>query len=243
MQQPPPKQALSGQGALVIDATWNHRAWCLILYRDTQGCIACWRFAEGERYLLIREDLLALRAAGYVPHVVVSDGRAAILKAVAEVLPDTAQQRCLVHLSRQAKLWLTQNPKTPAAQTLRLLACGLTRVTDKAAARAWNDAFAVWQLVFKEVQGERSYHPDPPPGSKKWWYTHKNLRRTWRLLNNAQPHLWTFLDMPGTPRTTNALEGGVNAPLKELLRRHRGWSIETQREAIAWWIFFKNQAS
>lgn len=241
LRHPPPEREIELQGALVIDATWNHRHWCLLLYRDARGCIPLWRFADGERFELIRADLLALKASGYVPSVVVSDGRAAILKAATEVFSTVPQQRCLLHLVRQSQAWLTNHPKTPTAQTLRDLATVLTHIHDKLSAQAWDDAFEHWTDTFEAVLNERSYHPNPQPGDKKWWYTHRNLRRTWRLLKNAQPYLWTFLDFPGTPNTTNSLEGGINAPLKDLLRRHRGWSTDKQQRAIAWWIHFRNQ--
>jgi len=161
------------------------------LSRDQRGYIPLWRFAEGERYELVRTDLLILKAQGYLPSVIVSDGGAAILKTVKELFPMVPQQRCLLHLVRQSQAWLTRHPKTTAAfglslrrtpQALRTLATALTRVHNKPAAQAWVEAFTIWTETFKEVLLERSYHPDPQPDSKRWWYTHRNLRRTYRLL-------------------------------------------------------------
>ena len=206
-----------------------------------QGQVVHAQFALGERYEVIRKDLQALKQRGYKPSVIVSDGRASIIKAAKEVYPHVPLQRCLFHIVHQAKKWLTRNPKTAAAQTLRALVISLMSVHSSEMAQAWNDAFDIWQELFMDQVLERSYTANPNPDSKKWWYTHRNLRRTWRLLKNAQANLWTFLDYPDTPRTTNSLEGGINAPLKDMIRRHRGWSLSTQQQAIKWWLFFRNQ--
>lgn len=52
-------------------------------------------------------------------------------------------------------------------------------------------------------------------------------------------HLFTFLDPELTaegpvPGTNNRLEGGVNAPLREMLRPHRGMSTLRRAKAVFW---------
>jgi len=217
LKQEPPHKPLRLKGCLEIDGTWNHRQWCLLVYRTDQNKIACWRFAKGERYDHFKEDLEHLKQAGYTPKVIISDGKASILKAIREVFPKTPQQRCLFHIVHQASRWLTQKPKTAAAQTSRVLVDTLISVKTKQAAQAWNEAFEVWQLTFDTILKERSFITKPSNSRKKWWYTHRNLRRTWKLLNNAQPYLWTFLNYASVPRTTSILEGATNASIKDLL--------------------------
>lgn len=65
-------------------------------------------------------------------------------------------------------------------------------------------------------------------------------RRAWRLLvtltrNN---HLFTYLTHTdhNLAATTNCLEGGINAHLKNLARTHRGQPPEHQRIIIDWWL-------
>jgi len=111
----------STAGILLLDATWNHRQWCLLLYRDTGGLILSHRFALGERLEGYLEDLSRLNSVGYQPKAIVSDGHSALLKAVNRVFLGVPQQRCLLHLQRQCLLWLTQQPKTLAGQSLRHL--------------------------------------------------------------------------------------------------------------------------
>ena len=40
----------------------------------------------------------------------------------------------------------------------------------------------------------------------------------------------------GNPRTTSPLEGGINAQLRDLLKRHRGMSEEHRRRAAEWFL-------
>lgn len=242
LNQEPLTQLSTSTGILVIDATWNHQRWCLIIYRDVAGQVLHSQFSAGEQYLVIKQDLEFLKQEGYEPSVIISDGRASIIKAAKEVYPNVPLQRCLFHIVHQAKKWLTRNPKTAAAQSLKVLTSSLMSIHSFEMAKAWNDAFDVWQLGYIDKVKERSYPSDPTTSNKKWWYTHRNLRRTWTLLKNAQPNIWTFLRHPNCPRTTNALEGGINAPLKDMIRRHRGWSLHTQKQAIKWYFFFRNQS-
>ena len=185
LKDKPCRTELKTGTVLVIDATWNHQRWCLMIYRDIAGQVLHSQFAAGEQYLVIKEDLGFLKRQGYVPSVIISDGRASIIKAAKEVYPNLPLQRCLFHIVHQAKKWLTRNPKTAAAQTLTTLTTNLMSVHSLEMAKAWDDAFDIWQLIFIDKVKERNYASDPTTSSKKWGYTHRNLRRTWTLLKKC----------------------------------------------------------
>jgi len=228
-------------GILILDATWNHREWCLLLYRDSKGQILTHRFDVAERYQGYLEDLTQIKSAGYQPQAIVSDGHLALLKAIDAVYPQVPQQRCLLHIQRQCLLWLTQHPKTLAAGSLRYIVLQLLKVDSSDDAHVWNVLFDAWSELFTDVLNERTYSAGPKDKPKRsWWYTHKSLRKAWRLLKNSQPHLWLWLDQTTVPKTTNLLEGGINAPIKRLLHRHSGLRLDRQKLAIAWWVFFRN---
>ena len=60
--------------------------------------------------------------------------------------------------------------------------------------------------------------------------------------------LFTYLQPPPTTidpdnlaATTNSLEGGINAPIKELARRHRGLSLPHQRTVMDWWLYLHTE--
>lgn len=80
------------------------------------------------------------------------------------------------------------------------------------------------------------------PG-QKWWFTHQRLRSGHQVLARlvTAGHLFTFLDpaLDGIPiaSTTNQIEGGINSPMRDLLKRHRGLSERHQKRALEWWLY------
>jgi len=67
-----------------------------------------------------------------------------------------------------------------------------------------------------------------------WHYTHKRLRSAYRSLRNNLPYLFTYRKYPqlNIPNTTNALDGGLFSPLKDLLKVHRGIGDEMKKKLI-----------
>ena len=51
----------------------------------------------------------------------------------------------------------------------------------------------------------------------------------------------TTIDPDNLAATTNSLEGGINAPIKELARRHRGLSLPHQRTVMDWWLYLHTE--
>ena len=65
------------------------------------------------------------------------DGGSGLLPAVAEAWPDTQVQRCLVHVQRNVRSYLTTRPRTEAGKALWGLAKKLTRIDTAEKAIAW----------------------------------------------------------------------------------------------------------
>lgn len=154
------------------------------------------------------------------PYVVVCDAQKGLLKAVATVYPGVLVQRCLVHVTRQAKLWLTQRPKTTAGQELLALVRQLSLVRTLRHKRKWLRQFCHWKRRHHDFLKERT-----EATSGRSWYTHRVLRAVRSLLTNATPDLFRFVRDSSIPRTSNHVEGGLNARLKELRRCHRGMPL------------------
>lgn len=107
---------------LIIDGTYFSEGLCLVLYYDTKLRYSLlYRFTTGEYYRQIKEDLENLRKLGIDIAAVTCDGKRAIIKAVEKVYPAAAIQRCMVHVQRMVRLWLTRKPKLTAARELRYL--------------------------------------------------------------------------------------------------------------------------
>ena len=183
------------------------------------------------------------------------DGGSGLASALATTWPTVRVQRCLVHVQRNVRVYLTSRPRTSAGRTLWKLALSLTRITDQDQAIAWWQNLELWHQTHGELIRARTYFK---PGiiapawvrtGQRWWYTHDRLRKAYRLLEKLarQQHLFTYLDPEfeglGIDSTTNQIEGGINAGLRELLRRHRGLPTERQRRAVEWWLHMHSIAA
>ena len=72
---------------------------------------------------------------------------------------------------------------------------------------------------------------------RKWWYTHGNLRRGWRLLTTAPDAFFVFLSVNGLRKQTIAWEG-VNRNLKGKLGVHEDSQPHSKyRFFVGWWRF------
>jgi hypothetical protein len=186
-----------------------------------------WMFTLRESFASWAAFLKALQAPG----AVVLDGQKGLLAAVLALWPQAKIQRCLVHIERLARVKLTRNPKTQTGRELLRLVRGLFDVRTKKQRRRWLCIYRRWEHRHALFLKERSYG-EPQPGKKRrWWYTHRNIRAARSLLRRALPHLFTFVDPPQIPRTTNHVEGGINSRLKELVHRHRGL-LQVRKQAL-----------
>lgn len=189
-----------------------------------------WDFAARENFDAWRAFLLRLKSRGANPEFVVSDGQKGLLKAVRGVFPCAVTQRCVVHVHRQAMIWLTRNPKTAAGRELRLIVTALLLVRTAAQRDEWLESLRKWESRHANFLKERTY------GDNGWWYTHRKLRAVRSLLRNAAPDLFRYVDNPTVPRTSNHVEGGLNSRVKELLRSHRGLSKNQRLALVCWYL-------
>ena len=74
--------------------------------------------------------------------------------------------------------------------------------------------------------------------------THERLLKAQRSLLKLirEKTLFTYLNDDliaefSAPSTNNRIEGGVNSRLREMLRNHRGLSIERRIKAVFWWCY------
>lgn len=188
-----------------------------------------WLFAERESFaswVLFLERLPE-------HDVAVIDGQKGLQAAIHYLWPLAKIQRCIVHIERLARIKLTRQPKTSAGKELLALVKRLFRVHTSKQRGRWLCVYHRWERRHADFLKERSYG-EPLMGRKRtWWYTHRNIRAARSLIRNALPHLFTFIDYPYVPRTTNHVEGGVNSRLKELVHRHRGLSQDRKQVLVA----------
>ena len=230
---PPQPEIHTGVRVLVLDGTSVVKRVCMLLIAgdaDNSRPVS-WMDCARECYDAWVVFLKDLSWRGVTPEVVVCDAQRGLLKAIREVWPQVKIQRCLIHVVRQARTWLTQHPRTKAGRELLVLVKELPRIQTKRQKRRWVRMFWRWYRRHEKFLKDRSYSP-----SGKWWYTHRRLRGTRSLLKNALPDLFRFVTDPSIPKTSNHVEGGLNSRLKELFRCHRGFSLQRKLILAAWYL-------
>lgn len=233
-----------------VDGTYMGRSCkqCLLIACNCQGQVLTWHWCYREN----TESYLQLFSRLAPPDVVTLDGHKGAEAAVARAFPNARIQRCLVHVKRDVIRCTTMHPKQAMHRILYALACKLVTIktTDQAARWAaelqqFESTFA-WQLKHRTYRS--TFKDDQLPSwvrdGQVWWYTHRRSRQADSLLRRCfqRGQLFTFLetrDEVGNilSNSTNVLEGGLNAQIKELLHRHRGMSAEHVRRMIDWFLF------
>jgi transposase-like protein len=177
------------------------------------------------------EQFFGMMHAYGAPEIIICDGQKGLLKAAGTVFPSTRIQRCMTHVIRYAKGRLTQHPKMKAGQELLVLVNQLSSIQTLRQKRRWILAFRRWKRRHATFMKEKTVSP-----SGKWWYTHRMLRGIRTLLENATPDLFRFIRYPKVPKTSNRVEGGLNARCKELIRCHRGTSLKGKLILCCWYL-------
>lgn len=227
---------VKGEAHILIDASYFAGGLCLILYYDHDiRYVQLYRHTDQEKYKEIKEDLENLCALGVCIGSVTCDGHKAILKAVRKVYPNALIQRCLVHLKRQARIYLSERPKLPQAIELLSITKQITHIKTHEQRTFWLYEFYLWYEDNKMIVNQQSRNEE----TGRFWYTHKKLHAACTLIIIALPNMFHYLDNPAIPNTTNRLENYF-AHLKDKLTLHRGLRFEAKRNFIKWYLHFKN---
>lgn len=213
--------------AVLVDGIWVG-TWCLLIALSDTGRVLAWQWCARESKAAWRALLEQVPA----PAVLVSDGGSGLPSALREQWPETQHQRCLFHLQMNVTRHLTRNPRTDAGRALRGLVMQLSEVWDEDAAIAWQIRLDQWWRAFGHLTRERTMFRNG-----QWGFTHDRLRKAWLLIRGVVRNgtLFTYVTY-GNPRTTSPLEGGINSPLRDLLRQHRGMSEQHRRRAAEWFL-------
>ena len=227
-----------------LDGTYTAGG-CLIVAATIDHVIA-WHWCKHETtrdYQLLLERIEA-------PLIAVIDGGQGAYSAIKKCWPTTKIQRCLVHAQRVVRRYTTTNPRTDAGRTIYRLALKLTRITTLDEAAAWGVQLHEFSTIYREWMNEKTTIKDPVTGAYTKVYTHQRVRAAYQSLLSLHRRdlLFTYLQPPPTTidpdnlaATTNSLEGGINAPIKELARRHRGLSLPHQRTVMDWWLYLHTE--
>ncbi len=174
------------------------------------------------------------------PKMVVSDGGKGFAKALKKTWANAKHQRCLFHVFCQVKRYTTSKPKTAAGAELYILAKDLLHLKTEEEKETWITRFIEWMKKYNKFLSQVTY--DEYGNSRP---THERLLKAQRSIKRLlkEETMFTYLDeelrneIDKIPTTNNQIEGGINSRLREMLRMHRGLSIERRIKAAFWWCY------
>ncbi len=237
MVLPPTLTKTNDPWVLAIDGTWLRRQGVAMIYRDiTHGENIFWSFHPSESYLALQTDLSKLIGllGDHLPSGIISDWKGAIVSFVSSYFPNLPHQRCLAHVEREAKRLLPKRSSFGAVLVLRNITKQLLSIKTQKETLVWKADLIKWEMAYGHLLKEKTTNPET---GKKWWYTHGDLRRAWRLLTDDWYPFFVHLDHPLLPNTNNSIEG-MNGQMKNKLGNHRGMKTLQQVSFLFWYLSF-----
>ena len=221
---------------LLIDGSYFSNGLCLILYYDHDiRYLQLYRHTDEERFTEIYEDLMNLKKLDINIYSITCDGHKAILKAIKKAYPHIIIQRCLVHIKRQVKNYLSTSPKTNAGISLLQISNKITTIKTQDQCGLWLLSFKAWCDQWETYVNQKTYNTE----TGRFSYTHKNIHASYSLILKAIPNMFHYVDDPEIPYTTNRLENYFGH-LKDKLILHRGLRMISKRNFIKWYLHFLN---
>lgn len=136
------------------------------------------------------------------------------------------------------KRYLTSRPRLQAGRELLSLAYELMHIDNLQQVQWWFERLCQWSKVWQEFLNEKSFIDG------KYQFTHIRIRKAQRAIYSAlrKDCLFSYLDLRLTrlgelAKFNNRIEEGVNSPIREMLRNHRGLSELRRIKAVFWWCY------
>jgi transposase-like protein len=229
------------------EITWKNVSWrtvkrILLLYYDYIHHKVIWfSIRDGEKKAYIEEDLRFLKYhMGYDAIISCTcDWWFGIISALKEVYPNIVIQRCLVHIQRQVRAYISKRPKSDAGKDLaRLMRKDILFSSVR---------FIEWWKLWKEKHS--SFLDEKTKGEdNRWRYTHTRLRKAVRHIENALPymfpseeHIQKEMTSKEIAQTSNRIEGYFWVLTNEGINEHKGLSPERLMKFISLWIYLHNR--
>jgi len=205
---------------LIVDAKFVHGSEMCALIAVTEEDRIFWQFATDECYGTWYAFLVRFSP----PDVVVADGHKGMSGFVKRWWPHTAFQRCHFHMVSLVIQYLSRNPKEEAGQRILHLMYQLKLIKTHEEKKMWIQFHFMWEKQYEKVFNAKT---------ESGQHQYRKLRSVRLILRRAIPDLFTYLDFPGCPNTTNLVEGWVNTAIAEGLRRHRGLRLGQKKTLVS----------
>lgn len=204
---------------LILDGTYIHGNSLCVLVAIDEADGLYWKFSYYESYASWCDFLSDFGE----PEIVIIDGQKGLFAAVKTLWPKVAIQRCQFHLVAFAMHYLGRNPQEEVGQALMEILYGLKYAKTCDARDEWIKTYFNWEKKYAHLIGAKD---------AMGRFLRPRLRSARFVIRRALPHLFTFLNYPGAPNTTNLVEGWVNGAIAESLRLHRGLRVNEKKALV-----------
>lgn len=224
--QPHINQRIPREVILVLDATFFGKRidkFGLIIAKDVITLEpVSYHFITTESITEYKRLRLDIETQGFTIKAITIDGKRGLFSLFADI----PVQMCHFHQQSIITRYLTRKPKMKASIDLKRISSYLGKVGQK----RFEYLLDCWYRRHEDFIKEKSYSEK----THKLGYKHKRLRSAYRSLRTHLPYLFTYKKYPELkiPNTTNHLDGGLFAPMKMLLKIHRGIGIEMKKKLI-----------
>jgi len=137
-----------------------------------------YRLTDGEWYEELKEDLENLLKLGVPIESITCDGHKALLKAIKKACKHVVVQRCVIHIQRMCRIWLTIRPKSEAGTKLRYIVNQLHKVANREQWGDWVVSLITWHETYYNFIYEKSYNPL----TGRYWFKHKMVKQSFNLI-------------------------------------------------------------
>ncbi len=219
--------ALSGVRHVIIDGAYLHgRENAFVLVWDHAGSrLIAGGYGIKEGHQTMQPFCEALAAQGLNPNSITTDGHRGLVQSLRRVWPQAILQRCLFHVRKQGMQWCRRRPSRPAARQLRALFAQLCSIRTHAQREAFVIEWTAWEQRYGQAIAS----------SDRGGWVFPDLQQARRLIHRALPDMFHYLDDPGIPHTTSAVEGCISR-LKQQYRRHRGLATPRVTNLFQWYF-------
>lgn len=153
----------------------------------------------------------------------------AIIRVVENIYPEAKIQRCLTHIHRQTRNYISKNPKTKAWKQLKKLITFKAFNNEKSFIRKYN----FWEKKYYDFLNERTVNWSDSR------YTHRRSRSAKSHIKNAIPYMFYYLNDKNIKKSNNDLEW-LNWILNTQISRHKWLRIDRLISFISLWIYERN---
>ena len=100
----------------------------------------------------------------------------------------------------------------------------------------WKRMLSDWHSKYVSYVNTKTINKE----SNKEWFTHKMVRKAYIHIRRALPNMFSLIECPDIPKSTNALEPFFGH-LKDNVILHRGLSSKHHQNYLKWYLYFKNE--